>query len=268
MTFSITYNYIFELKITNFGVAMRNIFLIILFSFQLFGCSIIGYNVGSSIDEMEYSSESNKMIDIDTSQYLKIFTEDHLTYVGKFQGISNLTYDEYYIKYEEVKNEYLNSVKLPELGDELINTDLQLYLNGQIRQTKWRKETLSELKEYPFFYGFDFSSFLFSKDTYENSIKIPLQMFEIPSEKTGRTFNIAKILLLLRQRKLPLTSQVKIINDNKAELISANKIVKIENQSFPVNRTVGFITGLVIDATIIYLIINSIDFFGEMNFTL
>jgi hypothetical protein len=245
-------NKIFSGRCPIIGIAMAVIMIL-----NLSGCTAIGFGIGSEIDnnKPDYGPvNEGKLDEVGHGRKIVVELNDSTRVLGKFVGLVKDTGDDYRQRYSRIRAELAQNIYLPPIGD---TVDFR-YASG------------SSLKG--IFEGFDQKFPCSPCSTYvsirpwsdEGLTREKLQFLPYLRKALGDSAETVGICRLIREGKIPLMSRITIVNADKLENYSLEKVKKVQLKNGKSAKWIGLGLGLAIDISLaaLFIALNNMEIMG------
>jgi hypothetical protein len=190
----------------------------IVFLINFYGCTMMGFMVGSEIDKQEMifnAGSSNKLAEITDSTQLKIKLNNGRVLTGTIQGINSVDSSAYCQRYYAFQSETGHNKLFPVINDTII-------LVGNSKQT-----TLTRNTKYQFS-GFDFIDIRL-RSLVDNSVNDEnLNSLYYVTDQQNHKFSALNFKKYLERGLVPLQSEFIIQSAGEIQIIPVQKVSKIE----------------------------------------
>ncbi len=219
---------------------------LICLSLVLASCSMIGLGIGSLIDNgrPEYGPvKQGKLNEVNKGRKIIVKLDDSTTVAGKFGGVTEIDDILYRSNYTKLKSEVASQILLPEIGDTVeFSYPSGARLSGAL---------VGFQQKFP---CYPCSTYVVVNLTnYGVQSKERLQFLPHLYRPSGDSLETSKICELIGKGKIPIMSQISIINGEDNHQYPLEKINEIKIKNGRNAKWVGFFIGLGIDAAIVAL---------------
>lgn len=226
--------------------------------FQLAGCSIISFGIGTAIDDSKPKQVTIPDREVETvtpGTAIDILLKDGKQISGKYAGIGFLAEEEYADSYAKSREQLRNEIILPELGDSI---NIVVFGTGRQQPVKFSG----------FYYqGIQIKSMI-GPYTTARSLVMPIDQFSSIVDSRGDVLEAEIVKKLITEGKVPLLSAIIVQNKTGKETIAMDQVDQIQVPTKKHAALTGFLLGAVVDVFVIAFIIQFGNSFEHMDLNL